>query len=167
MWTIIKIDQKKINIFKSDLTKKIGANFKIYYPKVIIRKKFTKTFQNKDFSLLGDYIFCFHSKFENSKFVKNLKYIKGLKYFLDGHAQSQADIVEFIEKCKAQENESGYLSQNFYNLILNSSYEFKSGIFSNKIFKLIEMQKNKLKILINDVKVDIKNKKDFLIFSHY
>ncbi len=159
--------KKKLNIFKTDLTKKIGNNFVIYYPKVSIQKKIVKKYQHKDFSLLGDYIFCSHRKFADLTFLQNLKYIKGLKYFLDGHVQSQVDIIKFIEKCKSQENESGYLSQNFYNLILNSSYEFKSGIFSNKIFKLIDMQKNKLKILINDIKVDIKNKKDFLIFSHY
>ena len=97
MWTIVKVDQKKLNIFRSELIKKIGNNFKIYYPKVAIRKRLAKTHQKKDFSLLGDYIFCSHQKFEDLKFIQNLKYIKGLKYFLDGHIQSQDDIVKFIK----------------------------------------------------------------------
>ena len=166
MWTIIKVDSKKLLLLKSDLKKRVGQQLSIYYPKVLLKKQINKTFITRDYPLLGDYIFCFHDKFKNLKVIEGLKYVKGLKYFLDGHLQSQSEIVSFIEKCKSQENDLGYLSQNFYNLILNSSYQFKSGVFSNKIFKLLEMQKNKIKILINDIKVDVKNRENFLIFNH-
>ena len=35
MWTIIKIDKKKINFLKKDLSKKIGEDFKIYIHKYV------------------------------------------------------------------------------------------------------------------------------------
>ena len=166
MWTIIKIDITKISLFKIDLKNKVGNNFKIYYPKFLINKIVNNKAIKKEYALLGDYIFCFHKDFKEAKFIDHLKYLKGVKYFLNGHIDSQEEISFFIKQCKSQENEKGHLTQNFYDLILNSSYQFKSGVFSEKIFKLIEMQKNEIKILINDMKVKIKNKKEFLIFNH-
>ena len=43
-------------------------------------------------------------------------------------------------------------------------YQFKTGLLKNKIFKLLEIQKNKIKILINDVKFKV-NSNNFII-SH-
>ena len=43
-------------------------------------------------------------------------------------------------------------------------YQFKTGILKNEIFKLLEIQKNKIKILINDVKFKV-NSNNFII-SH-
>ena len=37
MWTIIKFDKKKINIFKKDLKKKFGDNFQIYCPQLTVQ----------------------------------------------------------------------------------------------------------------------------------
>ena len=41
-------------------------------------------------------------------------------------------------------------------------YKFNSGPFANKILKLIEIQKNRIKFLLNKVEVKIENK-NFLI----
>tara|TARA_Y100001970_G_C13932692_1_gene699089 strand:+ start:27 stop:530 length:504 start_codon:yes stop_codon:yes gene_type:complete len=166
MWTIIKINSAKAGFFHLDLKKKIGSNYEIYYPKVLIKKNINKKTLKKDYPLLGDYIFCFHDEFKNSQFIKSLKFLRGLKYFLGGHIEAQEEIKAFIAQCKSRENVEGYLPQNFHNLILNSSYQFKSGVFFDKIFKLIKVQKNQIKILINDIKVEVKNKKNFLIFNH-
>mgnify|MGYP001161475769 FL=1 len=147
MWTIIKIDLKKINTFTQDIEKKVGNEVKIYSPKIKA--------SNKHLCLLGDYIFCFHSEFKNSKFIENLKFTKGLKYFLRGHIESQNEIKYFINKCKSLENEKGFLTKNICELIPNTMYEFKSGLLKNEIFKLLEVQKNKIKILINEVKLKV------------
>ena len=37
MWTIIKLDKKKIKLFENELEKKIGNNFMIYNPKIMIQ----------------------------------------------------------------------------------------------------------------------------------
>ena len=38
MWAVIKIEKKKLNFFTEDLKKKLGKNFIIYNPKVLIQK---------------------------------------------------------------------------------------------------------------------------------
>ena len=84
MWTIIKIDKKKINFLKSDLAKKIGNDFKVYVPKLRIQKFKQNKLTSKEIDLLGDYIFCFHKKFSCKLTIESLKFMRGLKYFLDG-----------------------------------------------------------------------------------
>ena len=87
-----------------------------------------------------------------------------MKYFLNGHIESQSEIEYFVNKCKSLENDKGLLSKNICELIPNSMYQFKTGLLKNEIFKLLEIQKNKIKILINDVKFKV-NSNNFII-SH-
>ena len=49
----------------------------------------------------------------------------------------------------------------FFEVNINAECKFISGPFSNTIFKIIEIQKNKIKILMGDLKTTIK-KKEFL-----
>ena len=65
MWTIIKFDKKKLNLLKEDFKKKLGEKPIIYEPKVLINvlKKCKRT--SKELNVLGDYLFCYHRKFEN------------------------------------------------------------------------------------------------------
>ncbi len=154
MWTIIKIDLKKLNTFNQDIKKKIGDDVRIYFPKVKI--------SNRTLPLLGDYIFCFHNEFRDLSYINKLKFTKGLKYFLNGHIESQSQIEYFVNKCKSLENDKGLLSKNICELIPNSMYQFKTGLLKNEIFKLLEIQKNKIKILINDVKFKV-NSNNFII----
>tara|TARA_Y100000992_G_scaffold293961_1_gene253174 strand:+ start:460 stop:957 length:498 start_codon:yes stop_codon:yes gene_type:complete len=161
MWTIIKFEKKNLSFLKSDLEKKLGTNCKFYIPKLLF-KRFTKNkWSKKEFNLLGDYLFCFNEKFGDSNIIKNINYIKGLKYVLQGFNQSQNEIEEFIEKCKTSEDSEGYISEQFYDLKINSNYKFFSGPFTNSIFKIIQLQKNKIRILMGNFKTTI-NKKDFL-----
>lgn len=166
MWTIICADQNKLGLLEQDLKKKAGTEYEIYSPKIKIQFFKKRKLIDKSIPLLGSYIFCYHPKFKSKDFINSLKFIKGLKYFLNGHQDSQTDIKNFIAKCKSKENEKGLLSQSFFNLSVDKIYKFKSGIFTNKIFKLIELQKSKIRILINNVKVEV-NKKDLTIFSKY
>ena len=91
--------------------------------------------------------------------VNNLKFSRGLKYFLQGSAIFQSEIEKFISKCKSLENHDGYLSNDFYELNVNSKYKFSSGPFAEKIFKIMELQKNKIDILIGDFKTTISKEK--------
>tara|TARA_B100000029_G_scaffold516296_1_gene628511 strand:+ start:6012 stop:6509 length:498 start_codon:yes stop_codon:yes gene_type:complete len=162
MWTIIKFDKKKIDFLKKDFSKKLGKDFIIYNPKLFIQKYKKNKLINKEFNILGDYLLCFHKDFKNPTTISKLKFCRGLKYFLNGFTQSQNEIEKFVCKCKNSENKEGYLSQSFYQININSKYKFASGPFTEKIFEIINLQKNKIDILMGNIKTTI-NKKKFLI----
>ena len=161
MWTIIKFDRKNLTFLKRDLKDKLGNNFLIYTPKLFIQKFKKNKLINKEFNLLGDYLFCFHKNFKDPKIINNLKFTRGLKFFLNGFVQSQEEIKEFIEKCKNSENSNGYLSQNFFEMNINSEYKFSSGPFAEMIFKVLSFQKRKINILLGNIKTTV-SKDDFL-----
>ena len=161
MWTIIKFEKKSLNFLKSDLKNKLGTSCEFYIPKLLYKRFSKKKLITKEFNLLGDYLFCFHEKFNDSKYIKTINYARGLKYVLDGFSQSQQEIIDFINKCKISEDTSGYISEQFYDLKINSYYKFYSGPFTSSIFKIIQLQKNKIKILMGNLKTTV-NKKEFL-----
>ena len=161
MWTIIKFEKKNLSFLKSDLEKKLGTDCKFYIPKLLFKRYKKNKWEKKVFNLLGDYLFCFNEKFNDSRVIKTINYIRGLKYVLQGFNQSQCEIKEFIEKCKISEDSEGYISEQFYDLKINSNYKFFSGPFTNSIFKILQLQKNKIRILMGNFKTTIK-KKDFL-----
>ncbi len=143
-----------------DFKKKLGNDFVIYRPKILIQKYKNNKLVNKEFYLLNDYLFCFHKDFEKKSTLERLKYSKGLKYFLDGFFESQKDIKFFIERCKKLEDEKGYVSENLFELDKNLNYKFSSGPFAEKIFKIINFEKNRINILIGRLKTTI-NRKEF------
>ena len=161
MWIIIKFNKKNLEFLKKDFKDKLKSDFTIYIPKVSVQKYKNNKLINKEFNLLDDYLFCFHKDFSNYKTINKLKFSRGLKYFLDGFIESQEEIKKFIKTCKDSENKKGYLSQNIFDLHINSKYKFSSGPFSEKIFKIIDLQKNKINILLGNVKTTIK-KNEFL-----
>mgnify|MGYP001313076202 CR=1 FL=1 len=161
MWTIIKFDKKNLEFLKKDFKEKLGEGFSIYSPKLLVQKYKKGKLISKEFNLLGDYLFCFHKNFDDFQTIEKLKFTKGLKYFLTGYIQSQNEIRKFIKKCKNSENNKGYLSQNFFEIYVNSKYKFVSGPFAEMIFKIISLQKNKINILLGNMKT-IVNKDEFL-----
>ncbi len=139
----------------------MGKEIKIYRPKLLLQKyKYNKLIE-KEIDLLGDYLFCYHKDFADINTINKIQFTPGLKYFLDGFKKSQEEIKKFIEKCQTSENQKGYLSTNFFNIYLNSKYKFVSGPFTEMIFKIININKNKIQILLGDFKT-IVNKKDYL-----
>ena len=82
MWTIIKIDRKKINTLEKEFFNKIGQDVKFYAPKLKIKKYVNSKIYIKENYLLGDYLLCFHNEFKKSSVLASLKYCRGLKYFL-------------------------------------------------------------------------------------
>ena len=161
MWTVVKFDKKNLALLKRDLTTKLGKDFEIYIPKLRIQKYKNNKLINKEFNLLGDYLFCFHKNLEYKKTINSLQFVKGLKYFLEGFIEAQRDLESFISKCKEAENTEGYLSRDFFDLEVNKKYKFSSGPFTDGIFKIINLQKNRIKILMGNITTTIK-KKDFL-----
>ena len=63
MWTVIKIDKKKINLLKKELTNKFGEGGLTYSPKILIEKFKKNKLEKKEFDILGDYLFCYHNNF--------------------------------------------------------------------------------------------------------
>jgi hypothetical protein len=162
MWAIIKINKKKINLLRQDFSKYFDTNYKIYSPKIKIKnfkKNNLKFF--KEVSILGDYIFCFHSSLSVPNKLDYIKKFRGLKLFVNGHIHSQDEIINFIKRCKENEDQNGFLLQEFFETEINKSYEFVTGPFAKKIFSIIGLQKNKLQTTIGNIKTTI-NRKDFL-----
>ena len=159
MWTVIKFDKNNLEILRKDFQKKLGEDIIIYSPKLFIQKYKNNKLVNLEFNLLGDYLFCFHKKFQNPEVVNSLKFTRGLKYFLNGFNRSQEEIKKFIGKCKESEDAKGCLTQNFFKLYKKSNYKFNSGPFAEKIFKIIDLQRDKICILLGNVKTTIDKKK--------
>jgi|TARA_E500000178_G_C16854149_1_gene676542 hypothetical protein len=160
MWTVIKIDNKYSSTFKKELKNKLGNEVTFYSPKFLINKFIKNKLVNKEINLLNGYLFCFHSKFRSSNEIKKLRFTKGLKYFLNGYSQCQTELEFFIDKCKKNEDSKGYLKNNFLDLKINEMYKFATGPFSNSIFKLIEFNKNKIKILLGSFETTLKKDKN-------
>ena len=163
MWAVFKINKKQEILLNEDLKKKLGENIIFYKPKMVLQQYKNNKLFSKEYNLLGDYIFCFHPKFNCTSSFNLLKFCRGLKYFLAGSISSQNEIKDFIDKCKEAEDQNGNITTEFFNIDTSISYKFKSGPMTNKLFKIINIQKNKLKILLGDLKTTI-NKKDYLFY---
>ena len=161
MWTVFKFEKKEFHLLKEDLKKKIGPDYIIYRHKVVIHKYKNNKLVHKEVDILGDYLFCYHKNFKKKSTIEHLKFSRGLKYLLDGFIEFQSDLKKFIERCKNLENERGIITQNLFELNINSKFKFNSGPFIDKIFKIVNFEKNKINILIGDIKTTI-NKKEFL-----
>ena len=106
-----------------------------------------------------DYLFCYNKNFSDHKTIQSLKFTRGLKYFLNGNKERQKEIFNFVNKCKKSENINGYLSENFFELYESKDYKLSSGPFADKIFKIINFQKNKINVLLGNIKTTISRKR--------
>jgi len=163
MWTVLKFDKKRFNLMLGDMKKKYGNNFIIYRPKILIQKYRNNKLVTKEVDLLGDYLFCFNINFKNKSAINDLKFTRGVKYLVEGFVEFQSELIKFIQSCKNFENEKGYLSTNFFDMNFESKYKFISGPFVDKIFKIISFQKNKINILMGNLKTTV-NKKEYLFY---
>tara|TARA_Y100000591_G_C21401857_1_gene483193 strand:+ start:51 stop:545 length:495 start_codon:yes stop_codon:yes gene_type:complete len=164
MWIVAKMKKNQINILQESIKKKIGSESELYIPKIQITKMIKGKLLNKESKfLLGNYFFIKNNKFENSAILETLKYLKGLHSIVPFAISSQREIIDFINKCKKNENKSGFISQSFFNLIINKKIKFYSGPLTNFICELIEVEKNKIKVLVNNYMVTV-NSKNKLLF---
>ena len=158
MWTILKVDQNSVKIFEKEFKKKNGSEVLTYSPKFLIQNFKNNKLKFKEIKILGNYIFCFHSNFKNLSFINNIKYLKGFKSILPGYIENQKDINKFISRCKEFENSYGYIQSNFFKLDFKNDYKILTGVFTNKIFEIMKFQKNKIEIMIGNLKVSAKKK---------
>tara|TARA_B100000965_G_scaffold379611_1_gene375478 strand:+ start:484 stop:981 length:498 start_codon:yes stop_codon:yes gene_type:complete len=161
MWTVIKFDKKKINLLQQDLLKYIGKDCVFYRPKIQIQKYYKNKLIKKDFEILGDYLFCYHKSFYKKNIIDLLKFSRGLKYFLSGFIEFQTELDNFIKKCKKSEDINGYISRNLFDVKLNKNYKFNSGPFVSKLFKIVELEKNRISIVMGNIRTHFK-KEEFL-----
>ncbi len=159
MWTIIKIDKKKYNLLQQDFKKKIGEKVIYYKPKMKISTFSKNRLIEKEIDILGNYVFCYSKIFKEKKIMNTLKFSKGLKYFLDGFNSVQDEINEFIDKCKKLENKNGFICSNMETYCENKEYEFISGPFAKKLFTILNLEKNRVKILLGTVETYISKNK--------
>ena len=101
MWVIAKIKSDQCSMFKQELRSKFDDQVEYYEPKIYHMKK---NFESEK-KILGNYIFCFHKKFEDNKNLTKSRYTKGLKYFLDGCKNSQKEIFVPLENLKIVDKE--------------------------------------------------------------
>lgn len=161
MWTVIKYEKKSFGFLIQELKKKVGDDLIVYNPKLKFQKFINHKLISKSSNLIGDYVFCYHKKFEKKSFLQTLKFCRGLKYFLDGYLEFQSQIISFIKKCKYSEDSKGFISQSFYEIDFYKDYKFLSGPFSEKVFKIIGLKKNRINVLVGNLKTTV-DKKDFL-----
>ena len=162
MWVVAKIKIKELKIFEKNFIEKAGKDVQFYYPKIKYYKYFGNKVKKIEKFVLENYIFCYHPNFSKSTFISNFKFLKGLDYFLDGYYQNQNEILKFIKYCKSFENNKGYLAQNFFKTIIKKKAKFISGPFTNIIFKVLEKQKNRLKIVLGNITTTISHNTDYL-----
>ena len=155
MWTVLKIDKKKLSLLKNDFTNKLGKDVKFYIPKLQLKKFLKQKIYIREISLLGDYLLCFHKDFSKRPVLTSLKYCKGLKYFLTDFLNSQNDIEKFINKCKENEDENGFIKSTFFDYKKSKKYEFISGPFTNMVFNIIQENKLSIKAIIGNYKVTV------------
>ena len=67
MWAIIKFDKKNFNFFKKELKTRLGSNHILYCPKILIDKYKNNKLIKEEFNILGDYVFCYDKKLQNSR----------------------------------------------------------------------------------------------------
>ena len=159
MWVILRYKKNNFQFLINDLKKKFKNDLKIYNPKFETNLRVKNKLIKSELSLLGDYFFCHHKEFNNPNIINSLKFTKGLKDFINGYKFSQKDIQNFIQRCRKSENKEGYLTNKFYNLYKNSKFRFNSGLFSNFIFEIINLQKNKINLLLGNLKITTEKEK--------
>ena len=90
-----------------------------------------------------------------------LKFSRGLKYFVSGFVEFQNDLNDFIKKCKNLEDANGYISKNLFDIKINQKYKFNSGPFVSKLFKIVELEKSRIGIVMGNIRTNFK-KEEFL-----
>ena len=161
MWVILKFKKKNLALLKKDFLKYLGEDVKFYTPKLKLQKNIKNKLQSKESLLLDDYLLCFHKSFENKNVITFLKYCKGLKYFLNNFSEAQEEIKKFINKCKSNEDENGFIKQCFFEFKENGVFQFLTGPFINKGFEIISKQNTTIKILIGKLTATV-SKENYL-----
>ena len=161
MWIIAKCKNNEQNLFEKSINHKMLEKVKIFNPKIKLNFFQKNKLIIKTKPLLNNYLFCYHKKFSDPKILRRITNTKGLMYLLNGSNLYQSEIENFIKYCKFNEDENGYIKQNFLEISHDKLYKFISGPFTNLVFKLIEKDNNKVKVLIDKAIVVVKKNSDY------
>ena len=161
MWIIAKCKNNEQNLFEKNINQKMLEKVKIFNPKIKLNFFQKNKLIIKTKPLLNNYLFCYHKKFSDPKILRRISNTKGLMYLLNGSNLYQSEIENFIKYCKFNEDENGYIKQNFLEISHDKLYKFISGPFTNLVFKLIEKDNNKVKVLIDKAIVVVKKNSDY------
>ena len=159
MWIVAKYNSGQSQTLKENLSKILGSEIEFYQPKIMIELRKKKFFKN----ILGNYVFCRHSRFSEDKILNNLKFVKGLSYFLSNYKLEQKQILEFIYKCKNHEGKNNILSQTFFDELVDLKARFISGPFKSFAFEIINKNKNYFITKINNFKIRVKKKEKYFL----
>ena len=91
-------------------------------------------------------------------FYNNIKYLKGFNSLIPGYIETQKEISQFIKDCKNSENDRGYVQNSFFNMKIENNYKLKTSVFTNKAFEIMKFHKNRIEIMIGNLKVSAKTK---------
>lgn len=160
MWAVLKINKKNLGLLKNDLCNKLGKDVRFYIPKLKLKKFLKRKIFIKESFLLGDYLLCFHKDFTKKSVLTSLSYSKGLKYFLTDFFNSQKEIEKFINKCKENEDEEGFIKSTFFEFKDKNKYEFISGPFTNMVFNIINENKLSISTLMGNFRTTVSKKEN-------
>jgi len=164
MWIIIKIKKYKEKlILRKSLYDFLGSEPELYSPKIFLAKNNNNKKIKKDIFILGNYLLAKHNSFIDDKIIPRIKYLRGLEYILPGFQNSQKEIQSFVDRCKSNEDKSGYLIQDFFDLVLGEKLRFNSGPFTNFVSEIVKIQKNKIKVLVGNYVVSVDKKNNYLL----
>ena len=162
MWTILKFEKKNLNSLQKFFREKLGDKVEFYRPKIKLQKKINKKFQSNEYFLLGNYMMCFHKEFRDLNKLNGLKNCRGLKYFLNNYLKSQDDIASFINRCKSNEDEQGFIKQTFFEFNKSDKFKFLSGPFTSMFFNIIRENALSMDILVGKYKTTVSKDKNYL-----
>ena len=116
MWIIVKCKNNEQNLFEKNINQKMFEKVKIFNPKIKLNFFKNNKLIVKTKPLLNNYLFCYHKKFSDTKILRCISNTKGLMYLLQGSNLYQNEIEHFIKYCKYNEDENGYIKQNFLEI---------------------------------------------------
>ena len=163
MWTVLKLNKiSNLNMTLSSLRLFFGTMPEVCLSKIKSKKKIANKLFDKDVYILDKYLIIYHNKLNDSFTVNKLNYINGVDYCLNGFESCQKNISDFVIKCKKNQSTDGYINSDFFNLETGMSVKFSKGPFINFVSKIIEIQKNKFKILAGNYSIYFEKKENCL-----
>ena len=160
MWVVAKIKNNQEKIFLNDL-KNLKHNFEFYYPKMEINKNNQKQqFKN----VLGNYVFCYSKNFKIKNFQLSLKFCKGLQHFIFGNDKDSIEIGKFINFCKKNENNKGFIANNFFFKLINDKTKIISGPLKNIFLDIHKVYNNKIFARSGIFKITINKNSDSVCY---
>tara|TARA_B100001123_G_scaffold399046_1_gene483675 strand:- start:95 stop:598 length:504 start_codon:yes stop_codon:yes gene_type:complete len=165
MWIVVKYKSKEYKTLKESFFHILGEMPEFYSPKIKFEKYINNKLKKFEKNLLDNYLMCRHYKFKERKIINLLKNSRGLTHFLNGYEFNQKEINSFVKFCKSKEDSDGFLTQSFFNIPIRKKAKFISGPFTQFVFDIIENKGKKLKVVLNNINMTIRNNSNNYLYS--